>query len=160
MDSLRRSFAKVRSAVAANPELAVAVFCFLAPDLLDKPLWVLGIGMGRFVGHTLVFVFLLASVFFLRNRRYGLFALAGGILHLLSDIPNSIVPWFYPFKKYDFPQWDFSTHFKWYWVAQLFGELTVVILAVSLLLWFMSRRRKSGNPRTPDDEAVEGPNKH
>jgi len=136
-------------------ELAVTVSCFLLPDLLDKPLWMLGIDMGRFVGHTLLFVLLVAFVFFLRKRTYGLFALMGGVLHLLSDVRNSIVPWLYPFKEYDFTLWEFWSSFEWYWVAGLFVESTLVILVVSLLLRFLSCRKKTANPRARDDEAAD-----
>jgi hypothetical protein len=150
MRSLRRMYAMLKLAGVLKPELAVTVICFLLPDLLDKPLWMLGIGMGRFVGHTLLFVFLVAFAFFLRKRTYGLFALVGGMLHLLSDA-GTFMPWLYPFVKYDVPQLEFWGIFKWYWVAVLFVQLAVVILALSLFLWFSSRRKKLGKPRARDD---------
>jgi len=166
MRLLRRVCAMLKSSGLLKAELAVTASCFLLPDLLDKPLWLLGIGMGRFVGHTLLFVFLVAFVFFLRKRTYGLFALMGGMLHLLSDV-GSVVPWLYPFKKYDFPQWEYRDTFTWGNVIGLFMELAsvmvalaLVILAVSLLRWLLSRRRKLGRPSTSDDEAVERDDKH
>jgi len=154
MRSLYRVYAMLKSAGVLKAELAVTGFCFLLPDLLDKPLWMLGISCGRFVGHTLLFVFLVAFVFSLRKRTYGLFALVGGMLHLLSDV-GWFIPWLYPFVKYDFPQLEFWDAFRWYEVAGLFMELAFVTLAMSLLLWFSSRGKKPGKPRPRDDQAVE-----
>ncbi|MBN2099420.1 MAG: metal-dependent hydrolase [Dehalococcoidia bacterium] len=153
MGLLRRSYKMLKSSGVLRPELVVAIFCFLLPDLLDKPLWMLGIGMGRFVGHTLLFVFLVAFVFFLIKRSYGLFALIGGMAHLLSDV-NGIVPWLYPFKKYDFPQWEFWDTLRWYWVVRWFVELMLVVLVVFLLLFFMSHRKNRGDLGPRDDEAT------
>ena len=153
MRLLRGVYAMLKSSWLLKAELAVTGLCFLLPDLLDKPLWLLGIGMGRFVGHTLLFVFLVAFVFSLRKRIYGLFALVGGMLHLLSDL-GYLIPWFYPFVKYDFPHLEFWDTVRWYQAAGLLMELTLVILAMSLLLWFLSRRKKLGNPKARDDEAV------
>ena len=158
MRLLRRVHAMLKSAGVLKPELAVASLCFLLPDLLDKPLWLLGIGMGRFVGHTLLFVFLVAFVFFLRKRTYGLFALAGGMLHLLSDV-GYFTPWFYPFVEYDFPQPEFWDTFTLVNVIGTFMELALVILAISLLLWLSSRRKGQGKPRVRDDQPAEGGNK-
>jgi hypothetical protein len=147
-------YERLKSAAVLRAELAVTAFCFLLPDLVDKPLWMLGIGMGRFVGHTLLFGFLVAFVFFLRKRTYGLFALVGGMSHLLWDA-GTFMPWLYPFVKYDFPQLEFWGFFRWYMVAILFGQLALVILlAMSLLLWLSSRRKKLGKPRALDNQAV------
>ena len=158
MRLLRRAYAMLKSAGVLKAELAVTGFCFLLPDLLDKPLWMLGISCGRFVGHTLLFVFLVAFVFSLRKRTYGLFALVGGMLHLLSDV-GWFMPWLYPFVKYDFPQLEFWDTFRWYQAAGLFMELALIILAVSILLWFSSRREKLGKPSARVDQAVEGADK-
>ena len=163
MRLLRRVYAMLKSSWLLKAELAVTGLCFLLPDLLDKPLWLLGIGMGRFVGHTLLFVFLVAFVFFLRKRTYGLFALVGGMLHLLSDV-GYLIPWFYPFVKYDFPQPKFWETFTLGNVIGTFMELALVILlvilAVSLLRWLSSRRKGQGKPRVHDDQAVEEADRH
>ena len=45
----------------------IAVSSWL-PDLVDKPLYLLGIGDGRYVGHTLMFVFLVAAAVSLKNK--------------------------------------------------------------------------------------------
>ncbi len=165
MSSLRHAYAMLKSTGVLKAELVVTGFCFLLPDLLDKPLWLLGISCGRFVGHTLLFVFLVAFVFFLRKRKYGLFALMGGMLHLLSDL-GWFMPWFYPFVKYDFPQLEFKDAFTWYQVAGLFVQLALVVSAVSLVImavsltrWHSSRRKKLGKPSAHDDQAVGGASK-
>ena len=36
--------------------LAVVAFTAILPDLVDKPLWLLGVGEGRFIAHSLLFV--------------------------------------------------------------------------------------------------------
>jgi uncharacterized membrane-anchored protein len=87
--------------------LVVTGLCALLPDLVDKPLSALGIGNGRYVAHTLLFVLLAAIAFSLKNRRYGLSALLVGILHLALD-SRGFVPWFYPFVTYEFPREEFS----------------------------------------------------
>ena len=68
---------------------------------MDKPLQLLGIGDGRYVGHTLLFVFLVAVAVSLKNKLYGLTVLFGAMLHLLMDSGGS-VPWLYPFVNYTF----------------------------------------------------------
>jgi hypothetical protein len=101
---------------------------------MDKPLWVLGvISDGRYIGHTLLFVCLVASAFTLKKREYGLFALFGGTLHLLSDIWG-FMPWFYPFKSYDFPSVDFHGIVTWYVVAFTLIELAFAIIVVSAVV--------------------------
>jgi len=163
MRLLRRVCAMLKSSGLTKVELAVIGFCLLLPDLLDKPLWFLGIGMGRFVGHTLFFVFLVAFVFFLRKRTYGLFALVAGMLHLLTDV-GYFIPWFYPFVEYDFPQPEFWDTLTLGNVIGTFMELALVlllvILAVSLLRWLLSRRKEQGKPRVRDDQALEEADKH
>jgi hypothetical protein len=45
----------LRVARLLKAELLVTGFCFLLPDLMDKPLWVLEvISDGRYMGHTLL----------------------------------------------------------------------------------------------------------
>jgi hypothetical protein len=145
-----------------RPELAVVAFCYLLPDLVDKPLWVFGVGCGRYVAHTLLFVFLVALVFSLKKPVYGLLALFAGMFHLLMDV-GWFLPLFYPFIDYDFPDAKFSETFRWYQVAGLFLELVFALLLVSLGVWFLSwyaARRKpkldscgrSGPKRERDDE--------
>lgn len=96
---------------ALRLSLPVAFLGSLLPDLIDKPLEALGIGGGRYIGHTLLFVFVVAGVFFLWRRTYGLSVLLGMVSHLLLDKGN-LVPWFYPFVGYKVPTWNFHpSHF-------------------------------------------------
>ena len=82
--------------------LWIVAFSTLLPDLVDKPLYLLGIGDGRYVGHTLLFVFLVAGAFSLKNKIYGLSVLFGALLHLLFDSGVGFVPWLYPFVSHTF----------------------------------------------------------
>ena len=135
----------IRQAVAPllKPPVTVTVFCYLLPDLVDKPLWVLGIGCGRYIAHTLLFVFLVSLAFAFKKRAYGLFALFGGMLHLLLDI-GWFIPWFYPFARYNFPQVDFADRISWSDVGEAAIELAAILLAIFLALWLFSRYKKRG----------------
>lgn len=130
-----------------STEAAVTAFSFLLPDLIDKPLWVLGvIPDGRFIGHTLLIAFLVAVAFSLQKPAYGLFAFCGGMSHRLLDI-GGFMPWFYPFKSYHFPTVDYHRVVTWYNVAETLLEMAVVVTLVSvvtgLVLSFLSLVRKS-----------------
>jgi membrane-bound metal-dependent hydrolase YbcI (DUF457 family) len=125
-------------------ELIVTGFCYLLPDLVDKSLLALGVGNGRYVAHTLLFVFLVAFALSLKKRVYGLLALCAGILHLLLDLPGrGFVPWFYPFVRYDFPHLEIHN----FWLAvcvtliQLVSILLVAFLILRLVSWFKKRNR-------------------
>ncbi len=75
----------------------------LLPDLIDKPLLLLGFGPGRFFAHNLMFVlisFLIIHFSTKRNLRISVPFLFGVIMHLILDIPE--VPFFYPFISYEF----------------------------------------------------------
>jgi membrane-bound metal-dependent hydrolase YbcI (DUF457 family) len=131
--------------------MAVTAFSFLLPDLIDKPLWVLGvISDGRYIGHTLLLAFLVALAFALKKRAYGLFAICGVIAHLLLDT-SGFMPWFYPFKRYDFPNVDYHGIVTWYNVAETLLEMVLVVIAVSvvvfLILSFSSWAGKRCKPR-------------
>lgn len=137
--------------------LWVVAVSSLLPDLVDKPLYLLGIGDGRYVGHTLLFVFLAAAAVSLKNRIYGLSVLFGAVLHLLLDWSG--VPWLYPFVSY-----DFAVHFDpggiharlstlldifrgcWYSPSVLVTELlglTIVLSFVGYLCWRYFRVKRS-----------------
>ena len=117
--------------------MAVTAFSFLLPDLIDKPLWVLGVfSDGRNIGHTLLLVFLVASAFSFKKRAYGLFAVCGGISHLLLDT-SGFMPWFYPFKRYDFPNVDYHGIVTWYNVAETLLEMALVVIAVSVVVFLI-----------------------
>jgi hypothetical protein len=126
--------------------LFVAMFCGILPDLVDKPLSLLGIGGGRYVGHTLLFSVLVVAAFLFWKRKYGLAALLGLTSHLLLDL-NSLVPWFYPFKHYNFlsNKLSISEWLKHYLTFSQFGlELIIVALIISVLFlgWWVYRRYK------------------
>jgi F0F1-type ATP synthase assembly protein I len=128
--------------------MAVTAFSFILPDLIDKPLWVLGvISDGRYIGHTLLVAFLVAVAFSIRKRVYGLFAICGSMSHLLLDT-SGFIPWFYPFKRYNFPNVDYHGIVTWRNVAGTLLEMVcmvilvalVVFLVLSLSSWFRGRR--------------------
>jgi hypothetical protein len=125
-----------------NP--AVTIFCGILPDLVDKPLAALGIGGGRYIGHTLLFAVLMVAAFSLWKKKYGLAACIGLASHLLLDL-NALIPWFYPFKKYQFYTTNLSL-FDWakgyLTFSQVGLELIVVAMAatVALASWWLYRR--------------------
>lgn len=121
--------------------MAVTVFCGILPDLLDKPLTaLLGLTQGRYVGHTLLFIFLIVVAFFIWKRKYGVAALVGGISHLLLDL-GGFVPWFYPFVSYQFEHGrvDFATYFRQYFTLSNIG-IELIIVALTGLILFLARR--------------------
>lgn len=128
--------------------LLVTVSCGILPDLLDKPLGIMGVGGGRYVGHSLLFIFLVSVVFSLWKRKYGLAALVGGLSHLLLDI-GGFVPWFYPFKEYSFIEEKFNLggFFQEYFAFSALGmELLWVAIAVVLVftpLWLLRLLKKT-----------------
>ena len=129
--------------------LAVVALCALLPDLVDYSLYALGIGSGRYIAHTLLFVFLVAIAFSIKRKIYGLSALFGGISHLLLD-RNFFVPWFYPFVSYEFPCNEelgpFLMEFihRYFSLSSLGKELIWVALigAIVLLIWLSLRFSK------------------
>lgn len=83
------------------PHVAVAS---LLPDIIDKPLRLLGITTcGRYIGHTLLTGVLISFLVYLFTRKKLLATsiLFGFVLHLLED-SRGFVPFFYPFVKYEF----------------------------------------------------------
>ena len=123
--------------------MAVAAFSFILPDLVDKPLWVLGVFTdGRNIGHTLFTTFLVALAFSLKKKVYGLVAVCGGMAHLLSD-RSGLVPWLYPFKTYDFPSvgWHgiLTLHNLAWTLLEMAGVAIVVSVAVLLISTISSR---------------------
>ena len=108
-----------------NP--VVTIFCGILPDMVDKPLAVLGIGGGRYIGHTLLFAVVISGTFFFWKRKYGLAALIGLTSHLLLDL-NALIPWFYPFKDYQFYATKLSII---YWLK---GYLTFSQIGLELIL--------------------------
>ena len=128
--------------------------CSLLPDLVDKPLWALGLGEGRYVGHTLLFVIGVSAALFLWRRMYGAAALFGGLSHLLLDwLPpgGPPVPWLYPLIDYGFPdpQIDTSGFFdrlsgsiRDYFFLDIGRQLVWVAVVVGVLLACMILYRR------------------
>ncbi len=136
-----------------NP--AVTVFCGILPDLVDKPLQAAGIGGGRYIAHSLLFVILVAAAFCLWRRKLGLAALVGGLSHLVLDL-NGLVPWFYPFTDYNFDDSEFSfsefltTYFTFSKLGMELVILGLVVFAVILFLWIKQRYRKQQMSNKPE----------
>ncbi|MDM7998542.1 MAG: hypothetical protein QUS33_00710, partial [Dehalococcoidia bacterium] len=106
----------------------MAGFSFILPDLVDKPLWMVGVFTdGRNIGHTLFTTFLVALAFSIKKRVYGVVALCGGLAHLLSDT-SGMVPWLYPFKSYDFPTVDWHGILTLRNLAQTMLEMALLVL--------------------------------
>lgn len=134
----------------------VTVFCGILPDLVDKSLAAaLNIGGGRYVAHTLLFVILVSGAFFLWNKRYGLAALVGGVSHLLLD-SQGFMPWFYPFKDYDFPdsEFSFTEYIQYYFTASVLGMELLIIAAVGIatllfLLFYRWHNKKAAEQNEP-----------
>ena len=72
------------------------------PDLIDKPLLLLGFGTGRYFSHNLLFVLISFFALFLltkKNKGVALPFLFGVSIHLILDLPY--VPFFFPFILYE-----------------------------------------------------------
>lgn len=116
--------------------LLVAGFCFMLPDLIDKPLWVLGvIPDGRYMGHSLLIMILVAAVFGLARWTYGLVALFVGITHLVSDRDlHSDNPWLYPFKHYVFHPNDYQQVLTTENLAEALMQMLVLVGIVLVVM--------------------------
>jgi len=79
----------------------VVIFYGLLPDMVDKPLAVLGVAGGRYVGHTVLFGLVSVGALIIVRRRLWAPAVVGFTSHLLLDL-NATVPWLYPFVSYPF----------------------------------------------------------
>ena len=125
-----------------NP--VITILCGILPDVVDAPLAVLGIGGGRYIGHTLLFAIIVIAVFVLWKRKYGLAAFIGLLSHLLLDL-NALVPWLYPFKNYNFSneKIDLYQWFKDYFDFSRVGHEIIIILLVALfalISWWLYKR--------------------
>ncbi len=136
----------------------VAVFCGVLPDLVDKPLGAMEMGDGRYVAHTLLFVFLVSAAFALWKWKFGLAALVGGMSHLVLDM-NAQVPWFYPFKDYTWYDdgFSFSKFLEKYLSTSEVGEELLIVAAVGaailpFLLFFRWRSQRQGQKGNTDEQ--------
>jgi hypothetical protein len=145
--------------------LLVVLACALLPDLIDKPLWAMGIGGPRFVAHTILFMLVAAGVAFLWRRRHGLAVLLGWGSHLFLDwaAPGAPIPWLYPFKGYSFPEREldpsafFSNLFESiesYFLMDIGGQLIWVAAAFAAALVLLRFRRRYLSRKKGQGEAV------
>lgn len=97
----------------------------LFPDIIDKPILLLGLGNGRFLSHNILFILINFVILFLitrRNLKVSFPFLAGMSIHLILDLPE--IPLFYPFILYDFVILEEPL---FYWINQLFINPIVII---------------------------------
>ena len=95
------------------------------PDIIDKPLFLLGLGNGRFFFHSILFILISFVILFLitkRNLKFSFPFLAGMSIHLILDFPK--VPLFFPFILYDIVSLEEPLG---YWFNQLFTNPIVII---------------------------------
>lgn len=123
-----------------NP--VVTVFCGILPDMVDKPLAALGIGGGRYIGHTLLLAAVVIAAFFLWKRKYGLAALTGLTSHFLLDL-RAFIPWFYPFKDYHFSdeRFSFARWLENYLDFSQWGYELIIVAFVGLIAFICWRLR-------------------
>jgi hypothetical protein len=134
----------------------VAAICGILPDLIDKPLSMFGIGGGRFIGHTLLLAGVVIILFTIWKRKFGLAAFIGLATHLIIDI-GALVPWFYPFKQYEFytggldPVNWLRSYFTLtqigYEIAVVAG-IFVILVGIWLLRRYLHRKKKISDAPT------------
>ena len=107
-----------------------------------------GPGGGRYIGHTLLFTFVVTLAFFLWKKRHGAAAFVGLGTHLLLDI-DGCLPWFYPFKDYEFydSKFSFMDYLEYYlsWEGMGF-ELVIgasACIVALIIIWIRRHYRKS-----------------
>ncbi len=101
------------------------------PDLIDKPLYLLGIfPSGRYIGHTILAVLVIGLLAYALTKRK-LVALSisfGMLMHLFEDLPY-FIPWFYPFINYNFPTDPFEFHYTFkLFILDVTGLILLIIL--------------------------------
>ena len=140
----------VAAAYVLRLNMPIVAYSAILPDIVDKTLDAVGIGGGRYIGHTLLFVALVAITYSLLHWRYGLSALVGGLSHLVMDM-DYLVPWLYPFRDYDFPPSDshflpdgfLQSYFSFSGIGKeliLVGCIVIVIvLGVTIFSWLRNR---------------------
>ncbi len=107
----------------------------LLPDIIDKPLLLLGLGAGRFLSHSLLFIFIIFLIVFgitKRNEKVALSLLIGMIFHVVLDLPD--VPLLFPFISYEYIVLEdpFSV-----WVSALLTNPIVIITEISGILFII-----------------------
>lgn len=114
----------------------------LLPDIVDKPILLLGLGNGRQISHNLLFIlicFLFCYIITKRNLKISLPFLIGMSFHLLLDLPY--VPLFYPFIPYNFTRIEEPLTF---WFSALFTNPIIIItevIGIIILLFILLTNR-------------------
>lgn len=107
----------------------------LLPDIIDKPLLFLGLGTGRSVSHSLIFLlisFLFIHFFTKKNWSISAPYLAAISLHLLLDLPD--IPYFYPFISYEFPLVEVAIL---HWFNKILTDPIVIITEITGFLFII-----------------------
>ena len=101
----------------------------LISDIIDKSLFLLGLGEGRMLSHNLLFVIvsiLIVHIIFKGNKSISFPFMIGLISHIILDLPD--VPLFYPFISYDF---YYIEEPLIYWLRKLWTDPIVIITEIS-----------------------------
>lgn len=102
--------------------------------MIDKILLFLGLGSGRSISHSLLFIglsFLVIYIVSRGNKAISISFLIGIISHLLLDLPE--VPFFYPFIQYDY---EILEDPFWFWLINFFSNpivFTTEIIGIIIL---------------------------
>jgi hypothetical protein len=114
----------------------------LFPDLIDKPLEIIGLSSGKGYFHTLtlgIICFLILFLISKFNTSISFPFFIGFLLHLLLDIP---VPFFYPFLPYDFVEIQETPISFWYEKIFAFPFILLTeITGLIILLFILIRNR-------------------
>ncbi len=107
----------------------------LLPDLIDKPLLFLGLGAGRFLSHSLIFIFIIFLIIFgitKGNEKVSLPLLIGMIFHVILDLPD--VPLLFPFISFEYIVLEdpFSV-----WITALLTNTIVIITEITGILFIV-----------------------
>jgi hypothetical protein len=123
----------------------------ILPDLIDKPLALLGFGDGRYLGHApFILAIFLCIIFLITRNKSIVYALGiGCIFHLILDLPY--IPFFYPFIQYIFPVegdllngWFYTlTHNPLVISTEIIGVITLLGIAIKYKMLFHWENIKS-----------------
>jgi hypothetical protein len=114
----------------------------LFPDIVDKSLLFMNLGVGRGISHTILFIlisFVFLHLIVKRKMNISFTFLLGLIFHLMLDLPE--VPLFYPFIAYDFIVVEEPIGL---WLYKLFNDPRVYlteIAGISILLFILINNR-------------------
>ena len=124
-----------------NAELKTALAAGIFPDVFDKfSYYVLGLTPGaRVPAHTvaaMIITSIIAGTIGIRSRRHlyfaGSWALAYG-LHLISDLLNGPVYFFWPFISTDYTGYE-SIGTNWA-RADIFEVVLTIVVEIALTMW-------------------------